>query len=135
MRCGLRSLRVLFYLLAAGACHRESTAPDREPAFSVRYGGGVSEMRVGPASIYFQVRCDTFDGKRPVPDADGRFVLALEPRPQNWSLHATLRGKISGDSISGIVDVVYPTGVRKDTVRIVRGVPPNYQVLSCRIPP
>ncbi|MCC6242414.1 MAG: hypothetical protein IT353_06210 [Gemmatimonadaceae bacterium] len=134
MRGTLLSLRAAFVIVVAAGCHIGSTGPDDAHRVTGRFGGGVSDMQVTRTSMYFQVRCDTFDGKRPVPDADGRFVLDLVPRAGNESRHATLQARISGDSISGSVVIEFPSFVRTDTFAIVRGARPNYQVLSCHMP-
>lgn len=135
MRFARSAVSVVAFAFVAASCRDNGTGPEEEMVVTGRFGGGIAEMQVASASIYFQVRCDTFNAKPPlVTDADGRFVLTLIPRPGNESRHATLYGTVAGGRISGSVEIVFPTFVRTETFELVRGGRPNYQALSCHIP-
>lgn len=128
-------------MLAAGAtvaaalvaCAERSTAP--AGALVGRFGGLAAEISLSASVVDVRLGCGLYRGVGPItPDAEGRFEVALVPRPGNPMRSATLRGTTDRATIDAEITIVHAEGQGTSRFSVRKGVAPEYSFLSCTVP-
>jgi hypothetical protein len=120
-------------IVAMGACAQDPSAP--AGALVGRFGAQGAEISLSAEVVDVRIGCGLFRGAGPVfPDSDGRFEVALAPRPGNPSRFATLRAVTDGTTIDAEMTVVHEDGQGEARLTVRKGVAPDYTILSCVVP-
>lgn len=116
-----------------GSCAHQTTEP--AGALVGRFGGMAAEISLSSSVVDVRLGCGLYRGVGPVtPDAEGRFVLALVPRPGNPMRSATLRGTTDRATIDAEMTIVHAEGEATSSFIVRKGVAPDYSILSCIVP-
>jgi hypothetical protein len=129
MRLG-RSILIATLALVAG-CDTSSTAPDG--VVTGRWGGPGAEILADPGRVRVVLSCPPFFvGPAIVPDVSGRFVVALTPgSPPRGVQATTVRGTVSGSSITFEAITITSTGTFTQSYRVDRDVPGDFSAVLC----